>query len=1674
MAGDFNSAFDSLVYGNTDHLPIQESNIVRIFMSSTFTDTVYERNRLMKDIFPELRKYCQSKGVEFEVVDMRWGVRDDATSDHLTSELCMREIENCKRLSMGPCFVGFLGNKYGYRPFPPIIPSSEFKKLRQLVQGDVDPEAISLLDEWFLQDTNAVPPVHVLQPITTKLENFNNEENPDLQRADRSRWWQVFETLQRTLQLAATKAQSKGLYEAQQMHKYFQSVTEHEFRQALQDNQNVLDNCLFFIREIDNLQDDVKNKEARNYVDITDDGSPDTDALTLLHNLKTDFLPSIIPPESIHKYNVPWTPNGIDPSHPPHVEYLDDFCNTFRKGIMDLIDMGLKKRSEAADPIKKQLYTEMLQHATFCATKCSTFCGREDLLASMHGYVTQKPGKPLVVHGVSGSGKTSAMAMLVKNVRDWLGENYVVVFRFLGTSAQSSTIHETLQSVTRQICFAYGAEQPSSNDLEDYTELVQTFRYLLTTLPSKEKPLFIMLDSIDQLTSNNDAHAMHWLPKSFPEHVQIAISMLPDVNRCLNNIRLTLRDEHCYIEMPPIPKETGLQIMEGWLKLRNRTLTEEQKCIVSKAFQRCPQPLFLKILFESFVYWRSYLKPEDINLPTNAREAITQLVEKMERKHGKVFVEHCLGYVTVSRNGISDAELEDAFSCDDDVMNDVYQYWDPPVETVVRIPPSLWKRMRHDIEEFFVERQAVGKRVVSWYHRQFWEASEERYLKKDTNKVDRHRLLAEMYMGEYSEGTIRPITLRKRKKTFDNADRKAALQPLEFGKDMFNQRKLQELPGHLADAYMEHELIENCLGNFDWVLAKLQAFSFLELMYDFQTTNPEMLFLKETMYLASSILKADPCSLAGQIIGRLGNYSTDQYPLLKKFVGQARIWVTKNPMPLIIPRAPCLMPPGGPLKVTYAGHPSRVLKVACTRSGKIMVSACEDSMGQPMTNVWDLDTSELVHTLQLLDTESAIDAQMVLVLTPDDRNVIFGHTKLGVFDLVSGECQRVLRNDNECGISCLRVSEDGYNLVACSKEEAKVYVWRNSEEDERPMVIERNSNVSFVEFKGNSLLATACNDGDLSIISLDTAQTTWESSTNNGDVTGFTLSLDTSRLIVGTSDNKIRTWNTDSESSEPEHTLSGHKKPPEQLVPVSDRILISRALEPTVFVWDIVEGTNLQKLKGHDGNVTCLWQIPSSLADFGSHPLLVSGSKDDFVKIWDVNSGKCLNTLEGHSSWISDVTVVKAEDGARVLSACNDKTVKMWIPLQQNITKNDRHEGPPLAVVITDDAQYAVTSAQNDSTKFWLCQDGVCTHSVIQDAASLLVCHDNRHVIGGTPNGGLFCWDVASGSEDWTLPTAHEKSITQLCWGGDHQLVTGSADKTIKLWDLGTNAGENTTMAAAMSGHASDITCLAAATNRKPPLIVSAGKDGEVRIWNYRGACLKVVSHAKGVNSLSISSSNRYLASGAKDSVVSVWSLDNPTLGEMVASQKIYKDSVTFVLFTNDEKHLISGAHQGKKHLHVWKYLSKDQDHGRYLSGHHHAVMAGYLTKDGKHLITSSRDCTIKVWHLPTAELTASFDCQSQIKFFGFAEVAVNRYLAIALTKVSVPILDILISGVKPYEGHLEDQCNESSNNPKEAASPGTNLPAESSLDAAAEPVSSHGKRKRKDKRKGPKTCEVS
>jgi hypothetical protein len=68
----------------------------------------WERNLLIDDVVPYLQAYARRLGFEFRLAEMRWGIRDDASSSHQTSDICMAELERCKRESKGFFYV-FLG-----------------------------------------------------------------------------------------------------------------------------------------------------------------------------------------------------------------------------------------------------------------------------------------------------------------------------------------------------------------------------------------------------------------------------------------------------------------------------------------------------------------------------------------------------------------------------------------------------------------------------------------------------------------------------------------------------------------------------------------------------------------------------------------------------------------------------------------------------------------------------------------------------------------------------------------------------------------------------------------------------------------------------------------------------------------------------------------------------------------------------------------------------------------------------------------------------------------------------------------------------------------------------------------------------------------------------------------------------------------------------------------------------------------------------------------------------------------------------------------------------------------------------------------------------------------------------------------------------------------------------
>lgn len=70
-----------------------------------------ERDHLVKFIFPELRRLCESRGVTWGEVDLRWGVTDEEAAEGKVLPICLEEIKRCR-----PYFIGILGERYGWVP----------------------------------------------------------------------------------------------------------------------------------------------------------------------------------------------------------------------------------------------------------------------------------------------------------------------------------------------------------------------------------------------------------------------------------------------------------------------------------------------------------------------------------------------------------------------------------------------------------------------------------------------------------------------------------------------------------------------------------------------------------------------------------------------------------------------------------------------------------------------------------------------------------------------------------------------------------------------------------------------------------------------------------------------------------------------------------------------------------------------------------------------------------------------------------------------------------------------------------------------------------------------------------------------------------------------------------------------------------------------------------------------------------------------------------------------------------------------------------------------------------------------------------------------------------------------------------------------------------------------
>ena len=122
--------------------------MIRLFISSTFSDMGTERDVIHQDIYPVLREYGLSKGVPIDICDLRWGVDPEENDDKLKQimDVCFREVENCE-----PYIVSMIGSRYGTKADPKT--QEKIKEIwRALGRGDDLPEKTEIsLTQWELE-----------------------------------------------------------------------------------------------------------------------------------------------------------------------------------------------------------------------------------------------------------------------------------------------------------------------------------------------------------------------------------------------------------------------------------------------------------------------------------------------------------------------------------------------------------------------------------------------------------------------------------------------------------------------------------------------------------------------------------------------------------------------------------------------------------------------------------------------------------------------------------------------------------------------------------------------------------------------------------------------------------------------------------------------------------------------------------------------------------------------------------------------------------------------------------------------------------------------------------------------------------------------------------------------------------------------------------------------------------------------------------------------------------------------------------------------------------------------------------------------------------------------------------------------------------------------------------
>ena len=179
------------------------------------------------------------------------------------------------------------------------------------------------------------------------------------------------------------------------------------------------------------------------------------------------------------------------------------------------------------------------------------------------------------------------------------------------------------------------------------------------------------------------------------------------------------------------------------------------------------------------------------------------------------------------------------------------------------------------------------------------------------------------------------------------------------------------------------------------------------------------------------------------------------------------------------------------------------------------------------------------------------------------------------------------------------------------------------------------------------------------------------------------------------------------------------------------------------------------------------------------------------------------------------------------------------------------------------------------------------------------VATDGVHIASGDDDGEIHLWLADTHEHIGPLPKEHDATVYGLALRGD-LLVSGSADKKVKLWSVSGRA-----CTATLTEHTDDVNSVAIGDE----VIASGSDDDTARTWSLGGSASRTLPHPVPVYSVHVDGD--VLATGCGDGIVRTWSIAS---GQLTRELRGHGNAVWAVSLSGSV--LVSGG--ADKRVKVW------------------------------------------------------------------------------------------------------------------------------------------------------------